>query len=74
MEKCNECGYAHDKEKETCEQVTERVALLRKGIEISKSGYGGVNKLGYIVDRREFPDAVPIQENSMFGTPKPIKI
>ncbi len=70
MEKCIKCGYNHD-EKETCEQVTERVKLLRKGIEIAKSGYGGINKIGHIVDRREFPDAVPILENAMFGNPKP---
>lgn len=42
--------------------------------ELITSGYAGVNKQGTIVDRRLFPDAVPIQENTMFNTPKPRKI
>lgn len=47
---------------------------LMKGIEISKSGYGGVLPNGQIVDRREHPEAVPIQENRMFGVPKPLDV
>jgi hypothetical protein len=39
--------------------------------ELIQSGYAGVNQQGTIVDRRAFPDAVAIQENSMFNTPKP---
>lgn len=42
--------------------------------EISISGYGGVNRAGNIVDRRKFPDAVPIAKNSMFGIPEPLPI
>jgi|ADGO01.1.fsa_nt_gi hypothetical protein len=36
-----------------------------------ESGYAGIDKEGRIVDRRLFPDTVPIQENPMFNTPKP---
>lgn len=74
MEKCKNCGYNHDKEKETCEQVTERVNILRAGIELTKSGFAGIMPNGNIVDRREFPNAVPIQKNTMFGTPEPKKL
>lgn len=35
------------------------------------SGYAGINQQGTIVDRRQFPEAVPIQENAMFNAPKP---
>lgn len=39
--------------------------------EINKSGYAGVLSTGEIVDRRKHPEAIPIQENSLFGIPKP---
>jgi hypothetical protein len=42
--------------------------------ELMQSGYAGVNKQGTIVDRRPFPDATPIQQNSMFNTPAPKKV
>lgn len=38
---------------------------------INESGYAGVDKQGHIVDRRFFPDAVPVQENSLMGIPAP---
>lgn len=43
-----------------------------KVIELSKTGYAGVNKQGQIVDRREFPNAVPMPANTMFGVPAPL--
>lgn len=39
--------------------------------EINASGYAGVMPNGNIVDRRKFPDAIPVQENRMLGIPKP---
>ena len=42
-----------------------RVKELRKIIELNKSGYAGMNPNGNIVDRRLFPDAIPVQENSL---------
>lgn len=53
------------------EQWAEKSARLKAKIEISKSGYGGVNKDGQIVDRRTDPTATPIPANPMFGTPEP---
>lgn len=49
----------------------ERLIEFERIIELSKSGYGGTLRNGNIVDRRQFPEAYPIQENSMFGVPKP---
>lgn len=35
-------------------------------------GYGGVlSGTGMLVDRRQHPDAIPIQKNSMLGCPEP---
>jgi hypothetical protein len=48
--------------------------LFLKTLEISKSGYAGVMPNGNIVDRREHPEAMPIEENKMLGIPKPIKL
>lgn len=38
---------------------------------IISSGYAGTLLNGNIVDRREFPEAAPIQKNSMFNVPVP---
>lgn len=39
--------------------------------EINQSGYAGINSKGMIVDRREFPEAVPVPENRMLNIPAP---
>lgn len=52
----------------------ERIERLKKQIEISKSGYGGILSNGQIVDRRTYPEATPMQKNSMFGIPEPIEL
>ena len=39
--------------------------------EINMSGYAGILPNGNIVDRRERPEAIPVQKNSMFGIPEP---
>lgn len=36
-----------------------------------RSGYGGCLPGGEIVDRRQYPDAVPLEENSLLGIPAP---
>ena len=41
---------------------------------LNKSGYAGILSNGNIVDRREFPNAIPIQENSLFNVVKPNKL
>lgn len=71
--KCNKCGYNHKLEW-TCEQAQEHLDALRASIELSKSGYAGLDEHGNKVDRRQFPNAIPIQENSLFGIPKPKKV
>jgi len=39
---------------------------------LNASGYAGCKTPeGWIVDRREFPDAIPVQANSLFGVVKP---
>jgi hypothetical protein len=38
--------------------------------EINQSGYAGILSNGNIVDRRKFPDAIPVQENKLLGIPK----
>lgn len=42
--------------------------------QVKKEGYAGVLPNGNIVDRREYPEALPMQQNSMLGIPKPNKI
>lgn len=44
---------------------------MEKTLKVIKSGYAGVMPNGNIVDRREYPEAVPIPENPLFNTPKP---
>lgn len=38
---------------------------------LNASGWAGVTKSGMLVDRRYYPEAIPIQENSIFGVAKP---
>ena len=49
----------------------EKLKELRKIVELNKTGYAGVLPNGNIVDRREHPEAIPVQENPMFGVVKP---
>jgi hypothetical protein len=47
---------------------------LMKIVELNKTGYAGLNSNGNIVDRRKFPNAIPIQENKSLNIPKPKNI
>lgn len=38
---------------------------------IDASGFAGVLSNGKLVDRRYFPEATPVEKNSIFGTSKP---
>ena len=49
----------------------EHLLALQQVLKITKAGYAGVMPSGTIVDRREFPNATPIPENSFMGIPKP---
>lgn len=59
--------------KETTKQSNLKALLFVN--EIIKSGYAGVMPNGNIVDRREHPNAIPLQKNSIFNTPelKPVR-
>lgn len=59
-----------DEESKTRLRAAGREDLI-KIVEINDSGYAGITKTGQIVDRREHPDAVPVQENRLLGVPKP---
>jgi hypothetical protein len=50
--------------------ATSRGDLLRIW-KLNQSGYAGINRDGRIVDRREHPDAIPIQANESLGIPAP---
>jgi len=39
--------------------------------EINQSGYAGILPNGNIVDRRQHPEAIPVQKNTMMGIPEP---
>lgn len=49
-------------------------AAILKTLAIVESGYAGTLPNGNIVDRREHPEAVPIQENKSLNAPKPKKL
>jgi hypothetical protein len=42
--------------------------------ELVKSGYAGTLPGGRIVDRREHPEAVPMQQNTLLGVPEPKEV
>lgn len=52
----------------TKEQAIEQAKWLAT---LNQSGYAGILSTGRIVDRREFPEAIPIQENKLFGVVAP---
>lgn len=54
--------------------TAEKKAIFDKIAEIVKSGYAGMLPNGNIVDRREHPNATPIQKNAMLGAPAPLPI
>lgn len=55
------------------DQTKENMVEWIKGL--NASGYAGIlPDKGWIVDRREFNNAVAIQENNMFGVVKPKKL
>ena len=49
----------------------ERLKLL----DVVKNGYGGVmGGTGMLVDRREYPEAVPLQKNQILNCPEPKRL
>ena len=41
---------------------------------LNASGYAGVLPSGGLVDRRYYPDAIPVQKNSIFGVAEPKEV
>ena len=54
--------------------IEDKKSALLATIKLGKSGYCGVLGNGKIVDRREHPEAIPMQENKMMGIPKPMPV
>lgn len=53
----------------------ERKERLDEKIAITKSGYGGIMPgSGNIVDRRDYPEAIAFEFNSLMGNPVPGKL
>jgi hypothetical protein len=52
----------------------EKLKELRKILELNKTGYVGMMPNGMLVDRREHPEAIPVQKNVLLGVVKPKKI
>ncbi len=48
--------------------------FLMERLAICESGYGGILHNGNIVDRRRYPQAIPLPKNSLFNTPEPKEI
>lgn len=49
----------------------EAEASVKIILPLIASGYAGVDKTGMIVDRREHPDALPMQKNTLLNIPAP---
>lgn len=50
-----------------------RKAEMLKVLEAVKAGHAGTLPNGNLVDRREHPEAVPLQKNALLGVPEPAK-
>lgn len=48
--------------------MLERHAQIQRWV---REGFAGVLPNGEIVDRREFPKAIPMQKNALLGVPEP---
>lgn len=58
---------------ETNEQEQRKLKLI-ESIELTKTGYAGIDQQGNKVDRRKFSNAVPLQYNPSLGIPYPKEI
>lgn len=57
--------------KKLTEEEKKHLKALMDIKAIIASGWAGVTGKGGIVDRRIHPEAIPLQENKLMGTPKP---
>ena len=51
----------------------EKTKALLESLELTKSGYAGIMPDGTKVDRRHYPNAVPLEYNEALGIPYPKK-
>jgi predicted Zn-ribbon and HTH transcriptional regulator len=49
----------------------ERIKALMASLELTQTGYAGVDKKGNKVDRRQFPSAVPFAKSTPLNIPHP---
>ena len=49
----------------------EKKAEILRIHALAQAGYAGTLSNGNIVDRREHPEALPLQKNSLLGVPEP---
>ena len=56
------------------EEENARLDALMDSIELTETGYAGINPDGQKVDRRKFPKAVPMAENRALLIPKPKRV
>jgi hypothetical protein len=49
----------------------ERMKALLQSLELTKTGFAGLDKSGQKVDRREFPEAVPFGKSTPLNIPNP---
>ena len=54
--------------------IEETKADHLRTVRIIREGYAGMMPNGNIVDRRVHPEAVAVEENDMFGNPKPKRL
>lgn len=52
----------------------DQVQLQEELLEAISLGFGGVIENGQIVDRRLFPNAIPLQKNVLMKVPEPVKM
>lgn len=51
--------------------MSEIKNTIMAAIHLGKTGYAGVLEMVKIVDRRQYPDAIPMQKNDHLGIPEP---
>ena len=56
------------------ENLDPKMQALLDSLELTKTGYAGIDKNGMKVDRRIYPDAIPLQKNTLLNIPEPKKV
>ncbi len=49
----------------------KKVEWVLKSAELIRSGWAGINRLGNLVDRRLYKEAIPLEEDAVNGVPRP---